>query len=68
MRAGASALMSELRLHQSYGALQGTYGQMLVTLGLDPLPDGIDSHDLKAVRGAVSSMEARWASELGTVR
>lgn len=64
VRAAASALMSELRRYQSYGALQGSYGQVLATLGLDPLPDSIDSHDLAAVRNAVTTMEARWATEL----
>lgn len=68
VRAAASALMSELRLYQSYGALQGAYGQMLSTLGLDPLPPTIDSHDLAAVRAAVRGMDARWASELGASR
>jgi len=68
VRASASALMSELRLYQSYGALQGAYGQMLATLGLDPLPETIDSHDLAAVRSAVHGMDARWATELGAAR
>jgi outer membrane protein TolC len=35
VRASASALISELRRYQSYGALQGAYGQMLATLGID---------------------------------
>lgn len=65
VRAAASALMAELRRYQSYGALQGAYGQMLSTLGLDPLPPTIDSHDLPAVRSAMRDMDARWASELG---
>jgi hypothetical protein len=68
VRASASALMSELRLYQSYGALQGAYGQMLATLGLDPLPETIDSHDLAALRNAVRGMDARWATELGAAR
>ena len=65
VRVAASALMSELRLYQTYGALQGAYGQVLSTMGLDPLPPTIDSHDLSAIRGAVRSMESRWAQELG---
>ncbi|MFM9924917.1 TolC family protein [Variovorax sp. H27-G14] len=64
VRAAASALTSELRLYQSYGAMQNAYGQMLSTLGLDPLPASIDSHDLSALRSAVGSMEARWADEV----
>lgn len=67
VRAAASALMSELRLYQSYGALQGAYGQVLATLGLDPLPESLPSHDLSAVRDAVRGMEARWAGELSLV-
>ncbi len=39
IRAAASALFSELRRYQSYSALQGSYGQMLATLGVDPLPE-----------------------------
>jgi outer membrane protein TolC len=35
VRASASALISELRRYQTYGALQGAYGQMLATLGID---------------------------------
>lgn len=64
VRAAASALMSELRLYQSFGALQGAYGQVLVTLGLDPLPDTLASHDLPALRDAVRGMEQRWTGEL----
>ncbi|MBS1154979.1 MAG: transporter [Proteobacteria bacterium] len=64
IRAAASALMSELRLYQSYGALQGAYGQVLSSMGLDPLPDTMASHDLSAVRQALQGMDARWAAEL----
>ncbi len=45
--------------------MHNAYGQMLVTLGLDPLPAAIDSHDLPALRNAVNTMEARWATEVG---
>ena len=68
VRVATNALMSELRVYQSYGAVQSAYGQLLVTLGLDPLPETIDSHDLASVRTAVRGMEARWASELGAAR
>jgi outer membrane protein TolC len=68
VRASASALISELRVHQSHGALQGAYGQMLATLGLDPLPATVSSHDLPAVRQAVLGMESRWATELSGKR
>lgn len=64
IRAATSALMSELRRYQSYGMLQGAYGQMLATLGMDALPPTLDSHDLVAVRKAVSEMEGNWTRAL----
>ncbi|HUH55451.1 MAG TPA: TolC family protein, partial [Rhodanobacter sp.] len=41
IRAATSALMSELKLYQSYAAYQGAYGQMVATLGLDPVPAAV---------------------------
>lgn len=64
VRSAASSLMSELRLHQSNGALQGAYAQVLSTLGLDPLPSTIESHDLPTLRAAVQTMETRWSIEM----
>lgn len=61
IRASAAAMMSQLRLYQSYGALQGAYGQMIATLGLDPLPQSVEGHDLKTLGAAVRSSEQSWA-------
>jgi outer membrane protein TolC len=41
IRAATAALTAELRLYQSYSALQGAYGQLIASLGLDPVPVGI---------------------------
>jgi outer membrane protein TolC len=60
IRASASATMSELRVYQSYGALQGAYGQVLATLGLDPLPDSVAAHDVKTLGDAVRASEQAW--------
>ncbi|MBG6079083.1 outer membrane protein TolC [Rubrivivax gelatinosus] len=57
IRAQAGAVMSELRLYQSYGALQNAYGQMLMTLGQDPLPDTLPAHDLATLRAAFAERE-----------
>lgn len=43
IRASASALMSELRRYQSYGALQAAYGQMIATLGMDEATETLSS-------------------------
>lgn len=60
IRATTSALMSELRSYQSYAALQGAYGQMLASIGLDPLPPVVASHDLGTLESAIHETEQRW--------
>jgi outer membrane protein TolC len=39
IRAETSALMTKLRLYQTYSAYQDAYGQILTTLGMDPVPN-----------------------------
>lgn len=60
IRAAAAAMMSELRLYQSYGALQGAYGQVIATLGLDPLPASVPAEDIGTLSKAVGQSEAAW--------
>lgn len=60
IRAATSALMAELRLFQAYGTLQGAYGQVIATLGLDPLPDSVTDHDLKTLGASVRESEQAW--------
>jgi len=55
IRAAASALFSELRLYQSYGALHNAYGAIQATLGNDPLPQTVSSHDVAALARAVAA-------------
>lgn len=38
IRSGVSALMAEYRRFQNYAALQTTYGQLVATMGEDPVP------------------------------
>lgn len=60
IRAATSAMTAELRLYQSYGSLQGAYGQVIATLGLDPLPDSVPAHDLKTLGDSVRASEKAW--------
>ena len=62
IRAAASALMSELKLYQSYADYQGAYGQMVATLGLDPVPAAVASHDLPMLEKAIRDTEKQWAA------
>ncbi|MGN6318951.1 TolC family protein [Trinickia sp.] len=61
IRAATSAMMSELRLYQSYGELESAYGQMLATLGLDPLPAEAGKGDLKSIEQSIDQEQTRWA-------
>jgi len=65
IHAGASALISELRLYQSYGALQSAYGQTLATLGVDLLPDKLSDDDLATVQKAVSTAQQEATQRFG---
>lgn len=60
IRAATRATVSELRLYQSYGELESSYGQLLATLGLDPVPDAVSSHDLPALEQSLAQEQQRW--------
>nr|WP_144157935.1 TolC family protein [Paraburkholderia sp. BCC1885] len=62
IRAASGAMMSELRLYQSYGELENAYGQLLATLGLDPVPDSVSGHDLASLQQSIDSEQQRWAA------
>ena len=66
IRAGASALMSELRQYQSYGALQSAYGQILATLGVDLLPKTLPSNALTFLSQSVKQAEQDADNNFGT--
>jgi len=61
IRAATSAMMSELRLYQSYGELESAYGQLLATLGLDPVPADVRNGDLKSIEQSLDKEQTRWA-------
>jgi hypothetical protein len=60
IRAAMNAMMSELRLYQSYGELESAYGQLLATLGLDPVPDKVAGDDLKSIEQSIVAAQKRW--------
>ncbi len=59
IRAQLSALYSDLRLQEDYGALQNAYGSILATLGADPLPDTVTSYDIATLAQAVAQANSR---------
>lgn len=64
IRAAASAAVSELRLFQSYSAMQAAYGQIQASLGEDPLPATVSGHDLGSLKQALAAAEADWVRSL----
>ena len=62
IRAATAAMMSELRVYQSYGELESAYGQMLATLGLDPLGEKLASNDLASVQASIAQEQERWGA------
>jgi outer membrane protein TolC len=62
IRAASEAMMSELRLYQSYGELESSYGQLLASLGLDPVPEKIGGNDLASVEQSIAMEEQHWAA------
>lgn len=53
IRAATAALMAEYRRYQNYAALQNAYGQMIATLGMDPLPETVTGHDVQTLAQAI---------------
>lgn len=58
IRVATGALMSRLRLYQSYSAYQGAYGQMLATLGVDPVAGAAANSDLATLAAALRASHA----------
>jgi len=62
IRAAMNAMMSGLRLYQSYGELESSYGQLLATLGLDPVPGNLVGNNIAAIEQSIADSEKRWAA------
>ena len=67
IRVATDAMISELRLYDTYGELQGAYGNLLATLGLDPVPETVKGEDLATLEQAIDQERQRWAQLGGTV-
>jgi outer membrane protein TolC len=64
IRTATDAMIAELRVYETYGELQSTYGSLLATLGLDPVPDSVAGHDLATLEQSIVQEQQHWA-ELG---
>ncbi|BCS52866.1 TolC family protein [Geobacter sp. SVR] len=55
IRSATSALMAEFRSYQNYASLQNACGQITATLGQDPLPETVTSHEIKPLAEAIAA-------------
>jgi outer membrane protein TolC len=62
VRAAASAISSELSRDRAYAEVQAATANLMVSLGLDPLPAEVPGHDIKALSAAFGAMNATWQS------
>ncbi len=54
IRAAIASLMASYRKFQSYAALQNSYGQIMATLGEDPLPETVTSYDIQSLSDSIA--------------
>ncbi len=54
IRSATAALMAEYRSYQNYASLQNACGQIVATLGEDPLPETVTSHDIKPLADVIA--------------
>lgn len=64
IRAEARALLAEYQRYASYSNAQAAWGRVYNSVGLDVLPDAIDSHDVKALARAIESTMTQWQSDV----
>jgi hypothetical protein len=62
VRAAASAISSELLRDRAYADVQAATANLVVSLGLDPLPAEVPSHDIKTLSQALTEMNVNWQS------
>lgn len=55
-----NALSASLRRDLAYAELRNAYGQIFVTVGLDPLPKTLPSASLSAIEQTLSQTEQAW--------
>ncbi|HSK39083.1 MAG TPA: TolC family protein [Arenibaculum sp.] len=60
IRAGASAIAAELARDRAYADVQNSVSALYVSLGLDPLPEEVASHELPVLAAAVKAVSDDW--------
>ena len=65
IQAEVSELVSDLRRDLVYADLQNAYARVMVSAGVDPMPEAVPSQDLTTLRQAVSDGLGAWQQKAG---
>ncbi|MCE1241109.1 MAG: TolC family protein [Azonexaceae bacterium] len=60
IRTEARALLAEYQRYAAYSNAQAAWGRVYNSVGLDVMPETIDSHDVKALAGAMEGTMGQW--------
>ena len=60
IRSEARALLAEYQRYASYSNAQAAWGRLYNSIGLDVLPQTMESHDLKVVAQGLEQTMAQW--------
>jgi hypothetical protein len=60
IRTEMQALLSELRQDIAFSSVRSAVGRMYVSIGADPLPETVQSHDLKDIASAFKKVNDDW--------
>ncbi len=66
IRAEARALLSEYQRYVAYGNAQAAWGRVYNSVGLDVLPETIDSHDIRSLASAMQTTMQAWQGQVFT--
>lgn len=64
LRTRVSALLATMTKDISYAELQNAYGRILASIGVDPLPDTIESAEIDTIAEAIQSHQENWQEKL----
>jgi hypothetical protein len=67
IRAEARLLLAEYQRYAAYSNAQAAWGRLYNSLGLDVLPQSIDSHDVNALAQSMATTMIEWQSTVFTV-
>ncbi|WP_376964413.1 TolC family protein [Azospirillum sp. A26] len=62
IRAKAAALGSQLARDRAYAELQNAVSSLYVSLGLDPIPETVQSQDIKGLTAGLTPVVADWTA------